>query len=542
MNAPAPIRLSFRDFLTVIFKRKYQIALFFAITVGTIVGITYSTEPTYRTTAQILVKIGNRDIYALSGSTGERITNFARTSQISTEKEFFKSHFLAEKVLAHLGPENIYPEDKSSDGDSRSFKQVFMQHPIIERLKNGIFQDSTIQSNQNSDTQPSAYQEKAIRLQSNLSVRDITNTNLIRLSFKHNDPEVAASVLNTYLDIYLEERLQFQRNPQASTFFKDQSLELKNRLDEAEHNLELFKSENNITDLQQQQRIILQQVSDLRIALNSTLSEEIETKSRIVLLEKQLSQTPETIPQEEQTDQNEALISRLEAKLVDLQIEEKELLSKYTPQSRMVKNVRERINIVENKIEEQENKLIQRSRVGVNATYQRLKEELYRNQAEIEALSVKKEMLVKQLADFQSEKEILNRLETTLNGLQQSVELYRGNYKLYLAKMEASRIEDAMDNEKINDVISIDRAIPPLKPISPKYKLNIFLSILIGTAGGLLWAIIGDFMDDSIETPEDVEKTLQLTVLTSIPNTATRKRLDHRKLETSQSDLRIQPT
>ena len=548
MNTQTPIRSSFRDFLTVIFKRKYQIILFFLITVFTIVGITYSMEPTYRASAQILVKIGSRNNFTLSGPTGDRLSTASRISQINTEIEFLKSRFLAEKVLMYLGPENIYPEKKGNVGaygwlQKSSFlpsaidriKQKFSQNPDPEIVKAEVLPLADIENLEASDLE-----KLVLKLQKHLSIKGISNTNIVRINFQHTDPETAATVVNTYMDIYLDERLQFHRNAQSRTFVKDQSLELKNRLEEAELKLEQFKNENNITDLGQQQSILLTQISNLRVALNNTVSEEIETVSRIALLEKQLSQTPETIPQEEQTDQNEVLLSRLEGRLVELQIEEKELLSKFTPQSRMVQNVRERIAIVENKIDEQENKLFQRSRVGINATYQRLEEELFRNQAELEALGVKKETIAKQLAEFQSEKETLNRMETRLNGLQQSVDLYRGNYKLYQAKLEASRIEDAMDNEKINEVVSMDKALPPLKPISPKYKLNIFLSILIGSLGGLLIAIVGDFMDDSIETPEDVEKTLQLPVLTSIPDNANRERLDHKKVDTQQSDLRIQ--
>ena len=526
MNTGTPRTASLRDFLNVIFKRKYQMALFFIITVGVVAGITFSMEPTYKANAQILVKIGSRNVFTLPGATGESIDFRNRTHHINTEKEFLKSRFLAEKVLDNLGADNIYSREENIANNSPISDKNFFQRLDYKNLKEL--------------PEPTTFEVQVGKLQNNLSVKDIANTNIIQIGFTHSNPEIAAQVVNSYMDTYLDERLQLHRNAQSRTFFKDQSIELKNRLEEAEKRLEFFKNENNITVIDEQQRLLLQQISDLRVALNNTQSSVIETERRLALITKQLSQTPETIPQEEQTDHNEALIGRLEAKLVELQIEEKELLSKYTPQSRMVTNVRERIGIVENKIEEQESKIIQRSSVGVNVTHQRLKEELYRLEAELEALKVKNEMLTEQLADFQSEKETLNRMETRLNGLQQEVDLYRGNYKLYLAKLEASRIEDAMDNEKINDVISMNRALPPLKPISPNYKLNIMMGILIGGIGALLLAIIGEFMDDSLETPEDVEKILQLTVLTSIPDSARTKRLDYQKTDTMQSNLKIQ--
>lgn len=45
---------SFRDFLHVIFKRKNQILLFFAVTVCTVVIGTFVSKPVYEAKAQIL--------------------------------------------------------------------------------------------------------------------------------------------------------------------------------------------------------------------------------------------------------------------------------------------------------------------------------------------------------------------------------------------------------------------------------------------------------------------------------------------------------
>jgi capsular polysaccharide biosynthesis protein len=47
--------------------------------------------------------------------------------------------------------------------------------------------------------------------------------------------------------------------------------------------------------------------------------------------------------------------------------------------------------------------------------------------------------------------------------------------------------------------------------------VNIVLAIFLGGFGGLGLAFFGEYLDDSLEKPEDVEKELQLPVLTSIP-------------------------
>lgn len=59
------------------------------------------------------------------------------------------------------------------------------------------------------------------------------------------------------------------------------------------------------------------------------------------------------------------------------------------------------------------------------------------------------------------------------------------NYRLYLTKFDESRIPNAMDAEKMANVSFLEPAIPPLKPVSPKGRLNLVL--------GDLWGLFLDF-------------------------------------------------
>ena len=158
-----------------------------------------------------------------------------------------------------------------------------------------------------------------------------------------------------------------------------------------------------------------------------------------------------------------------------------------------------------------------KSTSGVNPTHQRLKEELFRNEAELEALKAKKITQKEQLAEFQDKLENLNQVELELDQLEQNIEVDRGNYRLYLSKVEESRISEAMDSEKIASVSLMGPARPPRKPVSPKVLLNLLIGIFLGIFGSLTLALFREYLDDRIEKIEDVEKELQLPVLASIP-------------------------
>ena len=467
-------RSSLRDFLHVIFKHKKQILLFFVITNLAVGGLTLAVKPTYEAKAQILVKVGRENLYIPPNTTNSQIINYNRDDQVNSEIELLKSRSLAEKVIQSLGPNKIYKNKK--------------------------------------------YKDTVLKFRKSLFVKRIKKADVIEVSFKHKDPETAALIVNTLANAYLDEHLLVHKNTQSYNFFEDQANVLKSKMEHTELTLEAFKKHNAVTALDEQQKLLLKQIADLHTQLDLTISQEAEVRNRTLKIRRQLHKTPETILQEEEVDHNPYLISNLEARLVELKLKEKELLVKYAPQSRLVKNIKEEIQIVQNKLSEQETERYGKSKVGLNTLYQKLQEELFRNQVDGKALSAKKEIQNAQLSEYQNKLEQLNQSEMKLQQLEQAVDVNRQNYRLYLAKFEESRISDAMDKKRMTNVTLMDAARPPLKPISPKVLLNIVLAIFLGVFGGVGLGFFTEYLDDSLEKPEDVEKLLQLPVLASVPD------------------------
>ena len=286
---------------------------------------------------------------------------------------------------------------------------------------------------------------------------------------------------------------------------------------QSQEKLQSLKEHHHVTKLGEQQSIMLKQIAAVRDEFDETLTQEVAVENRIAKLKRQLVSIPKTIPQAQQANPNEYLISSLEARLIELQIEEKKLLIKYTEDNRLVKDVRQRINMVTHKLADQEKKRYGRSSTGVNVTHQRMEEELLRNEADMKALSAKRQALKVRLAAYEDELEQLNRIELTHNQLEQEVSVNMENFRLYLAKFEESRISNAMDTEKMANVSLIEPARAPLKPVSPKVLLNLVLSVFLGGFGGLGLALFLEYLDDSLEKIEDVEEYLKVPVLASIP-------------------------
>jgi uncharacterized protein involved in exopolysaccharide biosynthesis len=486
-------RTSLRDFLRILFKRKTQILVFFCATFFTVAVGTFLTKPTYQAVAQILVKLGRENIYVPASGSANPVINFNREEQINSEIEILKSRSLAMEVLKALGPETVYANIGAGSGGLRA----------------------AILPSAGSPRTPA--ENALLRMQKALDVQGIKKSDVIEVSFKHTDPQIAAAVVNKLSNLFLDRHLDVYKTPQSYEFFQQQSEFLKNKLSEAEDRLQALKEQYDVTALNEQQSILLRQAAELRNALNQTLSQVVEVENRVQEIRQQLAAVPRTIPQGEEIDHNPYLINTLEARLVELQLKEKDLLTKYTEESRLVQNVRDEIRIVSQKLADNQQKRYGKTRTGVNPTFQQLQQELLSSQADYKALMAKSQTQRAQLADYKKELDQLNRVEITYTQLQQEVDVDRQNYRLYLTKFEESRISDAMDAQKIAGVSLIEPAQTPLKPVSPKKLLNLVLGLFLGALGGLGLAFFLEYLDDSLGEIDDVEEQLQLPVLGVLP-------------------------
>lgn len=515
---------SLRDFLNVIFKHKAKILTFFLVTVIVVAIGSFIIKPTYEATSQVLVKIGRENIYVPTTPTSASaspIFSFKREEQINSEIEILKSRYLLEKIIDTLGAETIYPDlEPSRKADLKadekpSFMKKAATLPILRRLS----------ANQWGNEKTSPGDRALLLLRKKVSVEGVKKSDVIEITFQSHDPQVAARVVNTLVDFYLDHHLTVHRNPMAYDFFQDQARLLEIKLSESERTLEAFKREYAVISLEEQRSLLLQKSADLTADLNTTLSHIQENTTKVKKLGEQLSGLSPNVELEKNIGGNPYVINTLKAKLVEVELKERELLNRYTEKNRLVVNVRQDIKAVKKRLSHEQSQVYEGTRSGINITYKELEGKLLAEEATLKALKARKRSQREHLAKYGAELERFNRAEVDLNNLEHQVEINRQNYKLYLTKLEESRISNAMDMEKIANVSVIQPAQVPIKPVKPRKLLNIILSIFLGGIGGLGLAFFSEYMDHSLKTPEEIENRLQLPHLISIPKLKRRHRI-----------------
>ena len=479
-----------RDFLHVVLKRKWLVLLFFLSTSATVAAVTLLyIKPMYIASTQFLLSLGREHLSDLTLATGGAVAprfNSNMDEQIARSIELLTGHYLAERVVQTIGPQILYPKLREQ---STQIWNEFLSRPALDEQQ--------------------LFELAVERLMNNVAVEAAGKSSLINLSFRHENPEMAAKVTNLLASLYVERHLGVLKNPKTDTFFQEQFQNLKQKLRESEDKLEAFKRRYSIvTTVGDEQELALKQELSLRSVLNDTRSQQAEVLSRIGQLRQQLANTA----------QNPGTTTILRDKLTTLELQENEMALRYKAENPTLRTLREEIRLVRDKVAQQEtSKPYGNSATTSGSLFAQLQQELLRNESEQKALRAREEAHASKLKEFQDRLITLEQVSVEFNHLQQARQVDEQNNRLYQTKFEELRISNAMDAEKIAGVRVIEPARIPTAAIDSKKMFKLLAGMLFGLLGGIALAFVSHFMGGKLETVEDIQRHLNLPVLASIP-------------------------
>jgi uncharacterized protein involved in exopolysaccharide biosynthesis len=112
------------------------------------------------------------------------------------------------------------------------------------------------------------------------------------------------------------------------------------------------------------------------------------------------------------------------------------------------------------------------------------------------------------------------QLQREENRLAHEVESNRSIYEMLLESKTSAKLTEAMQSTSLG--VSIDIVEPaerPLSPVKPNKIKIIILALVFGFACGFGSILVTEYMDDSFRTVEEVQRTLGVPVLGTIPKT-----------------------
>ncbi len=351
--------------------------------------------------------------------------------------------------------------------------------------------------------------------QGNLTVSQSGASNVIKVSFLHNQPEIAAKAVNLLTELWREKHLAIFSNPQTS-FLEEQVQTFRKKLEQSENLLQEFKREHRISSLLDQRKLLLEQRQNLDSRLKSDEDQVKGLSSKIHSLRRQLKDISEYIPITTVNEQLHQRIAETRNEFLALKRKEQQLLAKYQESSRMVTDTREEIALIQASIQDQEAQLKDQVTSGRNPVYQDLQLGLLNTESEVSSLKTKQEVILGQIKDLDSQISQLNGLEKQLDTLQREADKDQENLRMYVRKVEMAHVSTEMDNRQMANVSVIQAASVPIGSIKPKKSLILSFGMVLGLLGGTAWAFVSEFFLGGYTRPEQASFEQGIPVLASI--------------------------
>ena len=474
-----------RDYLRVILKRRRMVAAVFIILVATVTINSFMAEPIFRATAQILIEAENPKVVDIQEVLG---VNASGRDYYQTQYETLKSKTLALKVIKALHLKKS-PEFTSS-------KKGFSLRAILGSILGWVKKvtSSAGESEENNFNPDKEYNQLIAAYLGRLKVEPIRNSRLVNVSFEGKDPKLITQIDNAHAQFYIESNLErkFSASKKAVHWLNQRIKEIRKNLEESETALQNYREKEGLAsiDFEERQGIILQALDDLNTALIKAKTERMEKENLFKEL-KRFSKDPEMIESLPSVVSN-SLIQSLKAQYITLTGEYYKLSKKYGPKHPKMISLASEIKAIKKKISWEVENIAQ----SIETEYR--------------IARAKEKSILKAMEDQKKEALELNQKQIKYNVLKRELDVNRSLYESLLKRVKETGLTEDL---KATNIMVVDPARIPDKPVKPRKALNILLAIIVGLTLGIGLAFFFEYLDNTVKTPEEVERHLKAPLL-----------------------------
>jgi chain length determinant protein EpsF len=314
-------------------------------------------------------------------------------------------------------------------------------------------------------------------------------SSVVEISFKGADPAFAAAVANAFADEYQKITVQLKTDPakKASTYFNEQTKQLRDNLEAAQARLSKYQQEKGIVSLDNNRYDMeLARLNDLSTQLVGAQTMAMEATSRQRIAGRGAA-SPDVA--------NNAMVQNLrvslataEAKLADTSSRFGRNHPQYQAARAEVDKLRAEMNSAMGSISQS---------VGSNA------EVLRQREAELRAAVAAQKTRVLEL----------NRARDELGPLLKELETAQRAYDAASQRFSQTRIEAQSEQ---SDVSVLNPAVAPTEPSGPRVLLNTLIAFLLGTVLGVGLALLLELLNRPVRSSGDIKDMLGIPVLGTI--------------------------
>ena len=324
-----------------------------------------------------------------------------------------------------------------------------------------------------------------------LGVKRIPNTRLMEVTYESTDPVQAARILNAHLESYKLQNMEghFAATTEATKWLQDQQADLKRKVEKSENDRINYERQNQIWAVDDRQNMTSQHLLDLNKELNDA---ESETLKKRALYEFAESGALDAVPQ----IRDNPVLQDMQKRRADLSLLYNDALNQYGPNFPKVQRLQAQIKEMDDQIAKE--------RKGITVQLR----------SDYDEAKARQNMLTQRLDEQKIATNAMSEKMIQYNILKRDAEANKALYEGLLTKLREAGISASL---KSSNIRVIDPAMIPSSPSRPARGRNIALSFLVGLVGGVGLALLREYLDNTVKTPDDVETLARLPSLAVVP-------------------------
>lgn len=474
--------LKFNDILFIFLRHKWMISVCAVLGIGGAAAFYCLFPPVYESRAKLLVR------YVVDRSTVDNLDSSAKPAGaqadnlMNSEVEILTSLDLATQVAEEVG---------------------------VKRILGGSGGEAT-------------KDEAARALSKGLSVISLKGSNIISISYKNRDPQLATLVLDELVKFYFDKHLEIHRSVGSFDLVSRQTAQLRTELSRTEEELQKMKETAGITSPTEDTSAVATELTKTQDELDSAETELASQQARVRELEewntgaaiKPAADNGTPQPSTAAIEEYRSLVSRV----AQLRQTETELLSRYTAQNRTVKVKQAQIEELENQRRGFERKYPNiLASVPSTTSGDGARPDLVSERARLVGVQAQTEMLRSRMSSLKDRAKVLAEYGPRIEQLERTKGVQEGNYKYLAASLEKARIDETLDPTRMPNISVVQTPSPAVKASEGMGKIALGIG-----AGGLLLGVtmaslIELVLDRTVKRSHELETRLRVPLLLTIP-------------------------
>ncbi len=471
----APHEPHLLDYLIILRKHQWLI-LAFLIAVVTVVTISsFKMKPVYTANARVEFDKETQNLLPFQGGQNSDDAYIDLENYLETQTKVLESETLALQTIRSMNLNQVPEFGRPTDAITLGRPGVLQRRPAIL----GAFLGS-------------------------LSVRRVPNSRLIEVQFEAENPQLAAQIVNTHVQNFIEEdfRSRYEATKQTTKWLESELEELRITVQKSENARVAYERQNQIWAVDEKQNLTTQKLGDVSKDLTEAQTDLIQKQAMSQLAH---SSSLDSAP----VVRDSPVIQDLLKRQTDLGMQLTEASSQFGPNYPKVQRLQAQLKDVEESLAREKQNIIGR----VDAEYRGSRDRV--------------DLLSKALDDQKGQANELSEKLVEYNILKHDAESNKTLYDGLLEKLKEAGITAGLRSSNIRVV---DPALIPSYPTRPQKARNIFLAFMVGLIGGIGLAFLREYLDNTVKSPDDI------LALTGLPSLAVVPALRSLSPQTKQSD------